>query len=380
MRCHGAAWGVVVSDGRASSRPNPTADLAGAEKDTTMLTSAPRHRRTHRRYSFSVMLVAMLTAITPFVPTSQTGAVADTNLSGSTQSPIMFGASGSTRKLVETHERTLGTKLHGLRVYKNWDDTLFTSSQTWARDTGHTLFVSISSQRNSGAGIRWADIAAAQPGSPLYNDMQRQAQQIKAFRDEVYIAFNHEPEAESSWYGGPAQFVAAWRKLISIYRAAGVTNAKYVLTLTAWGFERNDGKNARFYYPGDSFVDYIAADGYNWYRCRSTTGQWRQLSSIIEAQRRFGMQHPDKGLMLWEFGSTEDASQPGRKAQWLHNAEALFKQPAYAQYKTVLTWEGRLYTQRSSGRCDFDYNSSTSARDAWKAMGTDPYYAANSVS
>jgi hypothetical protein len=286
----------------------------------------------------------------------------------------MFGASGSTRELVQSHERTTGTRLHGLRVYKDWDDVLFNSSQIWARDTGHTLFLSINSRRNGGGGIRWADIAAARPGSQIYSEIQRQAQQIKAFRDRVYIAFNHEPETASSWYGTPAQFAAAWRKIVSVYRAAGVTNAKYVLTLTAWGFARKDGKNARYYYPGDAYVDHIAADGYNWYHCKSSDDKWRQLWQIIEAHRQFGREHPAKGLMLWEFGSTEDPANPDRKAQWLRNARALFKQPGYSQYKAVLTWEGRLATSQGTRTCNFDYLSSSSARDAWKAMANDSYY------
>ncbi len=295
------------------------------------------------------------------------------------RSPLMFGASGSTRELVQSHERVLGQKLFGLRVYKDWDDTLFASSQVWARDTGHTLFLSIAPQRNGGADIRWSDIANARPGSRLYADMQRQAQQIKAFGDKVYIAFNHEPETKSSWYGTPSQFTAAWRKVISTYRAAGVTNAEYVLTLTAWGFARKDGKNAANYYPGDAYVDYIAADGYNWGRCRSGETKWRELSSIIEAHRRFGMRHPDKGLMLWEFGSVEDPANPGRKAQWFRNAQALFTQPAYSQYEAVVTWEGRLFDRSRSNNCGFDYNTSSSARNAWKAMATAPTYRANVI-
>ncbi len=287
----------------------------------------------------------------------------------------MFGASGSTRTLVEAHERVLGQKLRGLRVYKQWDDALFTSSQIWARDTGHTLFMSISSERNNGSKIQWADIAGAQPGSPLFQDMQRQAQQIKAFGARVYIAFDHEPETKST-RGTPAAFAAAWRKLVTVWRAAGVQNARYVWTMTAYGFKRTDNKRAGLYYPGDLYVDHIAADGYNWYRCRDAQGDWVELSSVIEGQRQFGKQHPTKGLMIWEFGSAEDPARPGRKAQWFRNAAALFKKPGYEQYNAVLTWEGRNYP---GGRCKFDYASSDSATDAWVEMAKDSAYAAITV-
>ncbi len=324
---------------------------------------------------------ALLTAKSPLGATALAALLLSTTLPGplspahaaSTAKPLMFGASGSSRALVEAHERVLGQKLRGLRVYKQWDDALFTSSQTWARDTGHTLFMSISSERNNGSKIKWADIARAQPGSPLFKDMQRQAQQVKAFGARVYIAFDHEPETEST-RGTPAEFAAAWRKWVTVWRAAGVQNARYVWTMTAYGFKRNDNKRAELYYPGDSYVDHIAADGYNWGRCRDAQGGWVELSSVIEGHRQFGKRHPTKGLMLWEFGSTEDPAHPGRKAQWFRNATALFKKPGYRQYKAVLTWEGRNYP--GGGGCKFDYASSRSATDAWVDMAKDSAYEA----
>ncbi len=294
--------------------------------------------------------------------------------------PIMFGAEGSTKPLVLSHESVLGGTMRGLRVFKKWDSTLFGGDQKWARDTGHTLFLSIKSQRNNGTHVKWADIAAAQPGSPLYATMVRQAKEIKAFGAKVYIIFNHEPEASFSLASGnAAQFVAAWRKLIGIYRAQGVTNAEYVWTMTTWGFIRKDSRNARYYYPGDSYVDHIAADGYNWYRCREATGKWIEMAEILEGHRQFGKAHPTKGLMVMEWGSTEDPAVPGRKAQWIRNSTALFQQPGYEQYKAVLSWEGRHHKAITYYPCHFDYRSSASATQAWREMGTHPAYAARTI-
>lgn len=297
----------------------------------------------------------------------------------SNSDPIIFGASGSTRSMIEKNEQLAGQRVNGARVFKKWDNKLFTSSQTWARDTGHTLFMSIKSERANGADIKFADVANAKPGSRIYQDMQRQAQQIKAFKAKVYIAYNHEPEAGNSVsYGNGSQFAAAWRKVVSVYRAEGVKNAEYVWTMTAYGFNRKDSRRAELYYPGDAYVDHIAADGYNWYRCRTDKGQWRDLADVIEGHRQFGLKHPSKGLMLWEFGSTEDVAKPGRKAQWLRDSQELFQQKGYGQYRALLTWEGRNHS--GSGKCGFDYNSSSSARKAWADWNRHPAYSARSLS
>ena len=296
----------------------------------------------------------------------------------SSSQPVMFGAAGSSKAMIQQNEKVLGGTLHGARVYRSWGQPVFGPDQTWARDTGHTLFVSIKSVK-SGRVVKWADIAAARPGSTLYRDMQTQASQIKAFGARVYVAFNHEPEAGASrTMGTPAQYVAAWRNWVGVLRASGVTNARYVFTATAYGFARKDSYRAASFYPGDAYVDAIAADGYNWGRCRSSSGGWRELSSIIEAHRQFGLQHPSKPLMLWEFGSTEDSAVAGRKAQWLRNAQALFKQSAYSQYKVLLSWEGRAYG--GSKDCRFDYLSSSSATSAWRSFGTDSAYVAARLS
>ncbi len=292
--------------------------------------------------------------------------------------PIMFGAVGSSEGTVVDHQKVLGRTLRGLRIYKSWDDQLFGSSQTWARDTGHTLFMSIDSRRSNGSAIKWADVANARPGSPLYQNMLSQAKQIKAFKAQVFIAYNHEPDSKwsSDLGSNPAQFVAAWRKVISVYRAAGVRSAKFVWVMTAYSFRRHDGNRASLYYPGDSYVDDIGADGYNWYQCRGSGG-WADASTIFDGQRQFGLQHRSKGLMIWEFSSAEDRKSPGRKARWFHDVENLFQTPRWSQYAVLLTWEGRSNANRLN--CQFDYLSSRSATAAWKALGTDPAYTAMRV-
>ena len=322
---------------------------------------SPRRRR--RRAALALPALVAATVLT---------ASASPAAAASPDRPMMFGAVASTQAAVEEHEAVLGSQLNGLRVYKSWDSTLFGPAQTWARDSGHTLFMSVRASREDGTDLRFADIAAAQPGSPLYVQLQQQARQIKAFGAPVNIAFNHEPEAAASWAKGSGpEFVAAWRKVIGVWRAEGVTNAKYVWAMTAYGFVRKDEHRAALYYPGDDVVDVIAADGYNWARCVSPQGRWRELSTIIEGQRQFGLGHPDKGLMLYEFGSAEDAADPGHKAQWLRNATALFQQPGYGQYRAALSWEGRSFTGGGPS-CGFDYLSSPAATRAWVDMAHDP--------
>lgn len=333
-------------------------------------------RRTRAAATTATLLVAGLAA---------SGLAAAPAQAASVDNPIMVGAVGAGKQMILDHEAVVGERVNGLRVYKMWDSWLFNKDHQWARDTGHTLFLSIRSARMDKSPIKWNAIAAAQPGDRLYDDMLNQARQIKNFGAKVYIVFNHEPEAGqadpmgSSLAAKPAEYVAAWRKVIGIYRTAGVTNAEYVFTATARGFNRSDVRDARPFYPGDAWVDHIASDGYNWGTCRNPNERWRGMAGIIGGHRKFGQLHPTKSLMLLEWGSAEDANDPMRKARWINDVQALFKQSAYDQFSVLLQWQGRNIPADNNLGCRFDYASSTAAQQAWAKLERDPAYSATAV-
>lgn len=296
---------------------------------------------------------------------------------------LILGTVAQTRQEVQQREKEAGHRLTGIRVFRRWGEPLFTADQQWAKKTGHVVFLSIKSRRANGPLISWRDIASARPGSPLQKDMLRQAAQIKRFGAIVYVVFNHEPDAKTSRpMGTPADFIAAWRHLVDTYRAAGVRNARYVWTLTGPAFGANAGNGltrADTYYPGDAYVDDIGADTYNWNTCHSSSGVWQGPAELLEPQRRFGLRHPGKGLMLLEWGTVEDGAQPGHKAQWIQNMTRLLATPAYRQYRAVLQWDDRFTHVMASTTCDFDNRTSPAAQAAWRSMATTPLFAARSA-
>jgi hypothetical protein len=291
---------------------------------------------------------------------------------------LILGSVAQTRPEIQQRESDAGHRLVGVRVFRRWGEPLFDDGTQWASRTGHVLFLSIKSRRGNGELIRWRDIAYAGPASPLQADMLRQADQIRRFGATVYVVFNHEPDARISRpMGDPADFVAAWRHLVGTYRAAGVRNARFVWTLTGPAF--GDRTRADAYYPGDAYVDDIAADTYNWSTCRSPSGRWQSPAELLEPQRRFGLQHPRKGLMLLEWGTAEDPARPGRKAQWIQDMTRLLATPAYRRYRAALQWDDRYTGLMSGTACDFDNRTSAGALAGWREMATAPAFAARSA-
>lgn len=164
----------------------------------------------------------------------------------------------------------------------------------------------------------WRTVAAAAPGSALYNNIVRWAQTIKARGGMVMFAYHHEPEgANSQRYGTPAEFIQAWRRVITIFRAQGVRNAIYTWQMTAWAFRASSGdpRAAARWYPGDDYVDSVGADAYNWGVCGEGSGNWQELKTLGDPVLAFARAH-GKDASFPEFASHTDA----RRAQWTYNA------------------------------------------------------------
>jgi hypothetical protein len=286
---------------------------------------------------------------------------------------VLFGArpEPGTQQGTTTLEGKIGRRLAAVRAYYNWDSPFPDTDVTWFRNNGYALLLSVKSERRNHTFVQWRDIANAQPGSALHNDIVTWANRIKSLGTHVYFTFNHEPETSLNSSGQGAEFIAAWRKVITVFRGQGVTNADYLWIMTAYSFKARDRRRAVDWYPGEAYIDYMGADAYNWYNCRpGTSNPWNSLEQLLNPMRLFAQGRTIKGLMVPEWASTEDSAQPGRKAQWFADARALFKKPGWEGFKAV------LYYNKSSKypNCRWFVDSSQASLTAFSAMANDVYY------
>ncbi len=271
-------------------------------------------------------------------------------------------------------ENAAGRRFSAARVYAQWAETFPDRFEAALNADGRTLVFSMKSQRADGAGIRWAEIAAAQPGSRLYDEITRLGDQIRTFGDPMYLIFHHEPEADGNTsFGSAADFVAAWRKIVGVIRAQGAINARFLWTMTVYSFTLNppERRAAVTWYPGDAYVDAIGADAYNWSTCRGRDEGWRSLRELIEPLRVFGALHPDKELWLPEYGSVEDPGDPGRKGQWLRDMGALFAAPGWEQFRGVTYFDD---TDPATPACRWFVDTSGPSIAGFAAAGAAPVF------
>lgn len=89
------------------------------------------------------------------------------------------------------------------------------------------------------------------------------AAQVRSFGHPVLLSFAPEPNGpwyRWGWTRTPAHtWVAAWRHVVTAFRAAGATNVTWLLTLNI-AFPGSGPVSA--YWPGAAYVDWVGIDGY----------------------------------------------------------------------------------------------------------------------
>jgi mannan endo-1,4-beta-mannosidase len=93
--------------------------------------------------------------------------------------------------------------------------------------------------------------------------LQSLAAEVRDFRYPVIIGFGH--EANGPWFKWgwthvkPKVWVAAWRRVVRVFRSAGALNVTWL-----WTMNRNGNNTAplRDYWPGANYVTWIGIDGY----------------------------------------------------------------------------------------------------------------------
>ena len=160
---------------------------------------------------------------------------------GAQEQRVQLGVAveGASTDLVTEFETPIGRNVDVVRRYALWNGQ-FPSANDVDLLNGRDMILSVRARRN-GRPVLWADIAAAQPGDPLYQDMVRWANAIRPYESQIWLSFNHEPEASVNIPNGDADdFIAAWRNFMAVIDSEGVELAGRVWIMTDFAFHLPD--------------------------------------------------------------------------------------------------------------------------------------------
>jgi Glycosyl hydrolase family 26 len=274
--------------------------------------------------------------------------------------PVLFGAwvqqgSAATHAdAVRAVESELGFTLALDNHYRPWTNT-FWGDERDDIASGRTPMVSWTGRGTT---------AAAIAGGSEDANVRRVADAVKALGSRVLVRFAYEmdqPKGQPRYLGTPADFIAAWRHVYRVFQARGATNARFVWTPIAANFKNGV---AQSFYPGNRYVDWIGADGYNWYPGRAGS-KWTAFGDIFSTFYAWAAPR-GKPLIVAETGVQEDPADPGRKAAWFADADAWIG--AHPAIRAVSYFDGV-----SPKGYDFRADTSLPAFSAWQAFGLDSY-------
>jgi endoglucanase len=209
-----------------------------------------------------------------------------------------------------------------------------------------------------------AILSGSQDGAITY-----MARQLKALGHPVLLRFAYEMDhvGGGRYIGPPSVFIPAWRHVHDLFVAAGATNVKWVWCAVSHNFANG---SAQTYYPGDAYVDWIAADGFSFWPVQQTSnGTWRSLDQIFSAFYGWGS-GKSKPLMIASTGVQEDPTQPSRKSQWFQDAATTLK--SWPKVKAIVYYHSTIDTP--FGVASFYGDSSSKSLNAYAAMGAESYF------
>ena len=109
-------------------------------------------------------------------------------------------------------------------------------------------------------------------------DLKRWAESARAFGQPILIEWGTEPNGEwfawnGKWHGhkvGPPQYVAAYRHIVEVMRAAGADNLQWVWHANWDDVPATDWNRMENYFPGADYCDWVAVSAYGALTPRTT--------------------------------------------------------------------------------------------------------------
>jgi hypothetical protein len=250
-------------------------------------------------------------------------------------------------------ERSMDRRLGIVHWFYPFRSEFPTWREPWAASGGRLNFVS------------WAPATTTRVNSGEYDAIiDQRARGMRAFGKPILLQWFGEMDGASlrSQAVSPASFISAWRRIYNRFTAAGATNVEFVWCPNAWGFETGVAPQ---WYPGDAYVQWTCADGYNW----APTKPRAEWLSFERTFRHFHAWAARKGkpAIIGEVGALEDPQRPGRKAQWIRDLAATVRN--WPTIKAVVWFDAKAGLRSDDLTYDWRIPTSASSQAAWKEIG-----------
>ena len=127
-----------------------------------------------------------------------------------------------------------------------------------------------------------------------------------SYKCPVIISLFHEMNGNwDDWDGtmgdnSPAKIISAWKHVHDLFAAAGVTNVKWAWAVNNVSEPDTAANSPDVYYPGDSYVDYVGVDGFNF------GNPWQTFGQVFDTAIA-GVQKYNKPIYIFSMGAVANA-------------------------------------------------------------------------
>lgn len=266
----------------------------------------------------------------------------------------------------------VGTPAHVITYYQNWeqaDKKYFDPAKMDAVANSGAMPMVTWASRDPTKGANQTTYADKNIVNGKFDPYIKQwADAAKTWGKPMYLRFDH--EMNGNWFpwspgvngNSTADWINAWKHVHDIFVQEGATNVKWV-----WSPYINCSgcKPLGKVYPGDSYVDWVALDGYNW--GTSLSGfTWQTAAQV------FGPSYdtittqvaPSKPFMIAEMASTEAG---GDKAKWITDTFNTDIPNRLPKTQAVVWFSSDKTAQ---GETDWRVDSSQASLDSYKAVAS----------
>ncbi len=314
----------------------------------------------HASSSFRALVAALAVLLTVALPAAAQAAT----------TPIALGVNidnaPDQMSALQSYAQVAGANPAIVMWYQAWSEPLYYSDQlSNMKAFGGVPMITWDPIVN-GVGVPLSDIVAGNYDSYIL----AQAKAAAAWGSLMYIRFAHEMNLSGSPFGPgnngntPAEYVAAWRHVVTIFRQAGATNVEWV-----WSPNVQCGGSCPFtaFYPGDQWVDWVGLDGYNYAGVDNVP--WYTFSQVFGPSITSMESLTSKPLMVAETGSSDLG---GSMAAWITQAFLTEIPSLYPSIRAAVWFDREKET-------DWRVNSSAASQTAWDAVVASPLYQGTSA-
>jgi hypothetical protein len=213
--------------------------------------------------------------------------------------------------MIDRYGRMTGRQPVIVSSYQQWNRQPFVDSElrgVWSR--GALPMIAWEPWTLSGRAFRLPAIAAGRYDSYI----RRAARAAAAWGHPILVRFAH--EMNGNWYpwgrvaNTPRVYKHAWRHVVRIFRRLGARNVLWV-----WSPNIDNAGNFTFrqFYPGDRWVDWVGADGFNW----GLQNDWISFTRVFAKTYHVLTHISSRPVLICETGSSQRG---GSKARWVRRA------------------------------------------------------------